>query len=130
MALSTVAAWWRTAAAAQLLMMEMMMKRMKKMRKKRNYANDVRNYCGLDFPEGLIKDQMVEKNLLTPTMKVEEDWPISRAEIVSEGWMTQEDFDTCAKAAMELFKYGQQVVNEHGVILVDNNMSSGATRTA
>uniref|UniRef100_A0A7S0BUG7 Phosphoribosylaminoimidazole-succinocarboxamide synthase, chloroplastic n=1 Tax=Rhodosorus marinus TaxID=101924 RepID=A0A7S0BUG7_9RHOD len=91
-----------------------------------NYKNGVRNYCGINFPEGLIKNQKLEENVLTPTTKEEfGDKPISPAEIVSSGLMTQQDFDACAKASMELFAYGQELARENGLILVDTKYEFG-----
>jgi len=92
----------------------------------KNYQNGVRNYCGHDLPEGLQKNQKLWKLLLTPTTKEEEhDRPISPADIVSEGWMTQEDFDICAKAALDVFAFGQKVALERGLILVDTKYEMG-----
>src|SRR6202046_2823476 len=56
------------------------------------YQKGVRNYCGITFPEGLLKNQKLDKPVLTPTTKeVEHDRPITPAEIVAESWMTQAD---------------------------------------
>jgi len=72
------------------------------------------------------KNQKLEKVILTPTTKEEEhDRPISAEEIVKEGWMTQEDFGVCAKAALEVFASGQQIAAEHGLILVDTKYEMG-----
>jgi phosphoribosylaminoimidazole-succinocarboxamide synthase len=92
----------------------------------KNYQNGCRIYCGHVLPEGMIKNQKLSEILLTPTTKEEDhDRPISAKEIVKEGWMTQEDFDTCAKAALEVFAYGQTVAAEHGMILVDTKYEFG-----
>ena len=66
------------------------------------------------------KNQKLWKNLLTPTTKEEEhDRPISAEDIVKEKWMTREDLDTCAKAALKVFELGQKIAFDHGLILVD-----------
>ena len=79
------------------------------------YNNGDREYCGNSLPEGLKKNQKLVKNMLTPTTKEEHhDRPISPAEIVSENWMTQEDWDYCSKKAMELFSFGQKTALENG----------------
>ena len=64
-------------------------------------------------------------NILTPTTKSEHDEPVSLDEIVSRGIMTSEDLDICSKAALQLFAYGQQVAQEHGLILVDTKYEFG-----
>ncbi|CAB9511279.1 succinocarboxamide synthase, chloroplastic [Seminavis robusta] len=92
----------------------------------KNYQDGVRNYCGHDLPDGMTKNQKLAKNLLTPTTKEEEhDRPISAADIVAEKWMTQEDFDICAKAALQVFAFGQTLAAERGLILVDTKYEFG-----
>lgn len=92
----------------------------------KNYQDGVRNYCGHPLPEGMKKNQKLGKNLLTPTTKEEEhDRPISAADIVIEKWMTQEDFDVCAEAALKVFALGQQLAAERGLILVDTKYEFG-----
>lgn len=90
------------------------------------YQNGVRNYCGNALPEGLRKNQRLEKPLLTPTTKeVEHDRPISPEEILKEGWMTEADWHAASTAAMQLFEYGMKVAHQHGLILVDTKYEMG-----
>ena len=90
------------------------------------YNNGDREYCGNALPEGLIKNQKLQNNMLTPTTKEEHhDRPIAPGEIVSEGWMTQEDWDYCSTKALELFDYGQKKAAENGMILVDTKYEMG-----
>ena len=92
----------------------------------KNYSSGVRTYCGITFPDGLTKNQKLDSNVLTPTTKEEAgDRPISPADVVKEGWMTQQDWDTCANAAMSLFEYGQKVAASNGLILVDTKYEFG-----
>ena len=90
------------------------------------YNNGNRTYCGNDLPEGLVKNQKLDANMLTPTTKEEHhDRPIAPNEIVSEGWMTQEDWDYCSKKALELFAFGQKKAAENEMILVDTKYEMG-----
>ena len=90
------------------------------------YNNGDRIYCGNDLPEGLLKNQKLDANMLTPTTKEEHhDRPISPDEIVSEGWMTQADWDYCSQKALELFAFGQKKAAENGMILVDTKYEMG-----
>ena len=92
----------------------------------KNYQSGVRNYCGHALPEGMTKNQKLERTILTPTTKEEEhDRPISEAEIMAEGWMTQEDFDVCARAALAVFAKGQEIAAQRGLILVDTKYEFG-----
>jgi phosphoribosylaminoimidazole-succinocarboxamide synthase len=90
------------------------------------YNNGDREYCGNTLPEGLVKNQKLEANMLTPTTKEEHhDRPIAPDEIVSEGWMTKEDWDYCSHRALELFAFGQKKAAENGMILVDTKYEMG-----
>ena len=92
----------------------------------KNYSDGVRNYCGHTLPEGMKKNQKLSKVMLTPTTKEEEhDRPISATEIVKEGWMTPDDFATAARAALDVFKYGQKLAAQRGLILVDTKYEFG-----
>lgn len=90
------------------------------------YQKGVRQYCGLTFPDGLVKNQRLEKPVLTPTTKDEtHDKPISPAEIVEQGWMSEADWKVTSEAALALFEYGSKVAAQHGLILVDTKYEFG-----
>tara|TARA_B110000014_G_scaffold263551_1_gene260749 strand:+ start:1136 stop:2122 length:987 start_codon:yes stop_codon:yes gene_type:complete len=90
------------------------------------YNKGDREYCGNTLPEGLVKNQKLDQNMLTPTTKEEHhDRPISPSEIVSEGWMSKEDWDYCSQKALELFTFGQKRAAENGMILVDTKYEMG-----
>lgn len=91
-----------------------------------NYAKGVRDYCGHLLSEGLIKNQKLDENKLTPTTKDDKhDELISEEEIVRSGRMTQDDFDICKQYAHQLFTHGQKVAFEKGLILVDTKYEFG-----
>jgi len=90
------------------------------------YNNGDREYCGNALQEGLVKNQALDTNMLTPTTKEEHhDRPISPDEIISEGWMTQKDWDYCSQMALELFAFGQDKAIQNGMILVDTKYEMG-----
>lgn len=90
------------------------------------YNNGDREYCGNVLPEGLKKNQKLEENMITPTTKDENhDMPISPEAIVSDGWMTSEDWNFCSQKAMQLFDFGQRTALENGMILVDTKYEMG-----
>jgi len=93
------------------------------------YANGMRNYCGHELPEGLVRNQRLSENLLTPTTKsAEHDAHTSREEIVSSGVMTLEQFDQCAHYAMTMFAFGETECQRRGLILVDTKYEFGIDR--
>ncbi|CAM9969236.1 unnamed protein product, partial [Heterosigma akashiwo] len=91
-----------------------------------NYSKGVREYCGHQLPEGLVRNQKLADNLLTPTTKDDtHDELISAAQVVESGRMTQEEWDVCAGYAHALFQFGQTKAAEQGFILVDTKYEFG-----
>lgn len=90
------------------------------------YHKGVRHYCGVEFPDGLSKNQQLTTPVITPTTKEKEhDRPISPGEIVTEGWMTKADWDIASQYALKLYQYGAKVAQQHGLILVDTKYEFG-----
>lgn len=95
-----------------------------------HYAEGKRTFCGHDLPEGLKKNQRLERPLLTPATKAaknDHDISASRAEILAKGEISEKDFDKAAEMAMKLFAAGQKVCAERGLILVDTKYEMGKT---
>ena len=90
-----------------------------------HYSNGVRNYCGIDFPDGLLKNQKLSQPVITPTTKDEHDELISATEIVNRNILSQEEWDFIADKATQLFKYGQMVADSRDLILVDTKYEFG-----
>ncbi|PIA33465.1 hypothetical protein AQUCO_04100117v1 [Aquilegia coerulea] len=90
------------------------------------YNKGVRNYCGNALPDGIVKNQKLPANILTPTTKAEDhDVPVTPHEIVERGLMTQDEYDETSQKALNLFEYGQRIAIEHGLILVDTKYEFG-----
>lgn len=95
-----------------------------------NYAAGKRNYCGINFPDGLVKNQKLENIVITPTTKAEiGDVPISPEEIISQNLMNESQWEYCSRKAIELFSFGQKVSQEKGYILVDTKYEMGISST-
>eukprot|EP00775_Hariotina_reticulata_P001513 gene1515-1849_t len=91
-----------------------------------HYKNGAREYCGNSFPDGMRKNQRLSHNVITPTTKSEEhDEPISPADIVGRGLMSQQDWDQASSAALQLFAFGQQQAASRGLLLVDTKYELG-----
>jgi phosphoribosylaminoimidazole-succinocarboxamide synthase len=91
-----------------------------------NYQQGVRNYCGNPLPEGLRKDQKLERPILTPTTKLEaHDRPISREQAIAEGLVDAATFDAAANLCFRLFEFGTQHARKQGLILVDTKYELG-----
>jgi phosphoribosylaminoimidazole-succinocarboxamide synthase len=83
---------------------------------------------GLELPAGLRKDQAFEKAILTPSTKEavgSHDLPISPAELVAKGTVTQRQWDELSQRALALFARGQQWARTRGLILVDTKYEFG-----
>nr|CAD1825136.1 unnamed protein product [Ananas comosus var. bracteatus] len=90
------------------------------------YNKGVRNYCGNALPEGMVKNQKLPANILTPTTKAaDHDVPVTPGEIIQMGLMTKDDYDEVSSRALSLFAYGQQVALENGLLLVDTKYEFG-----
>ncbi len=91
-----------------------------------NYAAGVRNFCGHVLPEGLRKDQKLEKPILTPTTKHEEhDRNVSREEAIAEGLIDAATFDAASAICLNLYNYGVALSAKRGLILVDTKYELG-----
>lgn len=91
-----------------------------------HYNRGAREYCGNTFPDGMRKNQRLAQNVVTPTTKAEDhDVPITPAEIVKQGLMTQEEWDYVSNAALALFKFGQEQAEKRGLLLVDTKYEFG-----
>lgn len=91
----------------------------------KNYASGSRQYCGHTLPDGMVRNQPLPTPLLTPTTKAEHDELISKQEILERGIMTEEQWKTCSEYAHALFRFGQRVAADKGLILVDTKYEFG-----
>ncbi len=90
-----------------------------------NYNNGVRDFCGNKLPEGMVKNQPFEDIILTPTTKSESDEPIDPEGIVAQGLTTKEQWEEITEKAFAVFRQGQKIAEEHGLILVDTKYEMG-----
>ena len=73
-----------------------------------HYKDGRRDFGNFVLPEGMKKNQKLDEPVFTPTTKSDEhDRPITPAEIVAEGLLTQEVTDQIEKLSKALFKRGQ-----------------------
>jgi phosphoribosylaminoimidazole-succinocarboxamide synthase len=93
-----------------------------------HYQKGGRTFCGHDLPDGMKKNQRLEKALLTPSTKAEKgdhDRSVSRAEILEMGVLSAADFDEAAAMCARLFAFGQAEALKRGLILVDTKYEVG-----
>jgi phosphoribosylaminoimidazole-succinocarboxamide synthase len=94
----------------------------------REYKKGARQICGVPIPDGLKEHQKFPEPILTPTTKAEQgrhDENISRAEIISEGIVSEKDYAMLEKYSLQLFQRGSEIANKMGLILVDTKYEFG-----
>jgi phosphoribosylaminoimidazole-succinocarboxamide synthase len=89
------------------------------------YKNGERVMYGHRFPDGMVKNQKLANNIVTPTTKGKSDEPISGTEIISTGLVDEALWKQTEEAALALFSYGQKIAAEQGLILVDTKYEFG-----
>ncbi len=91
-----------------------------------NYNNGVRKFCGVDLPDGMVKNQKFEEAIITPTTKAEDhDESISPEEIVERGLVDADRWAEVEDVALELFARGTELAAQRGLILVDTKYEMG-----
>lgn len=83
---------------------------------------------GLRLPPGMKKDQAFEHPLLTPSTKAplgQHDEPLSEADIVARGLLSERELSRAKEAALALFTEGQRLVRSRGLLLVDTKYELG-----
>ena len=93
----------------------------------RIYKSGKRMLCGVTLPEGLSEHDPLPEPILTPATKSSEghDEDISEEEILTEGIVSTVIWAEIREKAFELFKIGQEVAREQGLILVDTKYEFG-----
>lgn len=92
------------------------------------YQAGKRTMYGVEFPDGMRKNQKLRATIITPTTKAaqgEHDEPITPIEVVDRGLLTKEQWDALAETALALFARGRDVAANNGLILVDTKYEFG-----
>lgn len=93
----------------------------------RTYKSGERILCGVNLPEGLSEHDPLPELILTPATKSSKghDEDISEEEILAKGILSAVLWAEIREKAFELFKIGQEVAREQGLILVDTKYEFG-----
>lgn len=93
----------------------------------REYKAGARSLCGVALPEGMRENQKFETPIITPTTKADagHDENISKEEIIAQGLMSKEDYETIERYTQALFKRGSEIAASKGLILVDTKYEFG-----
>ena len=93
----------------------------------REYKQGCRELCGVKLPDGMRENERFPEPIITPTTKAEEghDENISAEEIVRQGLVSKEDWETMVKYTRMLFQRGTEIAASKGLILVDTKYEFG-----
>jgi len=90
------------------------------------YNKGQRNFGDFVLPDGMKKNQKLDKPVLTPTTKSSEhDRPLSTADILKEKIVREDLWLKLSETAIRLFQRGQEIALARGLILVDTKYEFG-----
>jgi phosphoribosylaminoimidazole-succinocarboxamide synthase len=92
-----------------------------------SYQKGERTIYGVQFPDGLQKNQKLPHPVITPTTKAESghDLRLTREEIIKKKIVSESIYKQMEKAALGLFDFGNKWCEKHGLILVDTKYEFG-----
>lgn len=94
----------------------------------RDYKAGAREICGVKIPDGMREHQRFPQPIVTPTTKAEigmHDQNISKEEIIAQGLVSKDEYETLEKYALALFARGSEMAAKRGLILVDTKYEFG-----
>lgn len=95
-----------------------------------SYAKGEREIYGIQFPDGMKKNQKLSTPVITPTTHPEagsvlHDERLTRNEIIENKIVDKKLYEQMEKAALELFDFGNKWCEKNGLILVDTKYEFG-----
>lgn len=93
-----------------------------------SYNKGERHIYGLNFPEGLKKNQKLPKPVITPTTHADyggHDQRLTREEILKGNIISPEIYKQMEEITYALYKRGNEIANKAGLILVDTKYEFG-----
>ena len=93
----------------------------------RAYKAGKRELCGVPLPDGMKENERFPEPIITPTTKADEghDMDISREEIITQGLVSEEDYNVMEDYTRRIFQRGQEIAAKRGLILVDTKYEFG-----
>lgn len=92
------------------------------------YSLGEREIYGYQFPEGLRKNDRLPEPIITPTTKggvTGHDERLTCAQVVEKGLLDVQTWNQVQAAALAIFKRGQSVAEQAGLVLVDTKYEFG-----
>ncbi len=90
------------------------------------YQNGQRHFGDFMLPDGMSKNQKLDQPVLTPTTKDKDhDRPLTTADVLRDNIVSKELWEKMMDVSLKLFKRGQEIALQHGLILVDTKYEMG-----
>lgn len=94
-----------------------------------SYQKGERTIYGMQFPDGLIKNQKLPKPVITPTThgggKNGHDQRLTRDQILKQQLVPKKIYEQMEEAALSLFDFGSKLCKKQELILVDTKYEFG-----
>src|SRR5262249_14169375 len=93
-----------------------------------SYKQGERKIYGLDFPDGLKKNQKLSHPVITPTTKGSvsgHDERMTREEILASGIVPKKIYEQMEEVTYELFRRGNEIAEKAGLIMPDTKYEFG-----
>lgn len=95
------------------------------------YAQGEREIYGYHFPDGMLKNQILPEPIITPTTKggpTGHDERLTCKEVSEKGFLDATTWHYLQTVALEIFKRGQTLARQVGLLLVDTKYEFGRTK--
>lgn len=92
------------------------------------YQKGEREFCGNLLPNGLVKNQKLEKVIITPSTHGDigaHDVNLSRQQIIDQKIVDESIYSQMETIALKLFERGTEICGQKGLILVDTKYEFG-----
>ncbi len=93
----------------------------------RVYQTGLREICGIRLPDGLKEYAVLTEPIITPTTKSQNGFEtdIEPADIVTQGIMSESEYERLAIITRQLFIRGKQLARNKGLVLADTKYEFG-----
>jgi phosphoribosylaminoimidazole-succinocarboxamide synthase len=89
------------------------------------YRSGDRSPYGLSMPDGLRENEKLPETVITPAAKGDHDEPLSAAEVISRGLLSEPLWEEACAAALAVFARGKELAAKRGILLVDTKYEFG-----
>ena len=94
-----------------------------------HYDRGVRQFCGHDLADGMVKNQPFDSAIITPSTKADDhDESVSREQILTRGLVDEPTWEKIEEIALALFARGTEMAAAQGLILVDTKYEMGLNK--